>query len=261
MKIIFSDYDGTLYKKDKKLLKENIKAIKVFREDGNLFCVATGRTYLDIKRLLEKRKIPYDYVIANDGAIAFDNKGNKLYTIDIDLNDVLLVSKDIKENSGVQFWGFTDGKYIYIEKKKTNSLFLNIMYLFLRVTYYKYVPKSIDYFVKDTKVNQILVKTDSKKTPEEIRKMVFEKYPYLRAETVGPFMSIVDKRADKVFGVDFITEKLNIKKENVYTIGDNNNDINMIKKYNGFALENSIEEVKSVASKEFKEVKDAIESI
>lgn len=74
-------------------------------------------------------------------------------------------------------------------------------------------------------------------------------------------MSIVDKRADKVFGVDFITEKLNIKKENVYTIGDNNNDINMIKKYNGFALENSIEEVKSVASKEFKEVKDAIESI
>ena len=42
MKLLVSDYDGTL-KSDVKNLKININAIKKFMDEGNTFCIATGR--------------------------------------------------------------------------------------------------------------------------------------------------------------------------------------------------------------------------
>ena len=51
-KIIFSDYDGTLDTSENDIAK-NIEAIKKFRDKGNLFVIATGRSYLDLKRKLD----------------------------------------------------------------------------------------------------------------------------------------------------------------------------------------------------------------
>lgn len=77
-KIIFSDYDGTLDTSENDIAK-NIEAIQKFRNNGNLFVVATGRSYLDLKRKLNLYPIPFDYLIVNHGGVILDKscvKGN-----------------------------------------------------------------------------------------------------------------------------------------------------------------------------------------
>ena len=45
-KILICDYDQTLYLNDEDMDKNKI-AIKKFREKGNIFVIATGRSYFD----------------------------------------------------------------------------------------------------------------------------------------------------------------------------------------------------------------------
>ena len=56
-------------------------------------------------------------------------------------------------------------------------------------------------------------------------------------------------------------ERLNILQENVYTIGDGYIDIEMIKDFNGYAMVNSVDELKKIAKKECKSVAEFINEI
>lgn len=77
-KLLASDYDGTLFTNEIDLY-ENIKKIKKFQEEGNIFVIATSRSYSSIIEEVKKYKIPYDYIFSNVGAGIFDNLGNNLY--------------------------------------------------------------------------------------------------------------------------------------------------------------------------------------
>jgi len=57
-KILFSDYDNTLYRNEDEIVK-NIESINKFISKGNIFGIASGRSYIDIKNKLEK----YIYLI------------------------------------------------------------------------------------------------------------------------------------------------------------------------------------------------------
>ena len=73
MKVLASDFDLTLYVEDKEIVKKNIAAISKFMKYGNIFCIITGRSYSNIKVLLNEYKIPYHYLICQDGAKIFDS--------------------------------------------------------------------------------------------------------------------------------------------------------------------------------------------
>ena len=67
MKIIASDYDGTLNYggiDDKKR-----EAIKKWRDYGNIFTIVSGRGPADALRIQEKDKLSIDYFIAANGAL------------------------------------------------------------------------------------------------------------------------------------------------------------------------------------------------
>ena len=59
-KILISDYDRTFYLNDNDMEKNKI-AIKEFREKGNLFVIATGRSYFDFRNKAILYNIDYDY--------------------------------------------------------------------------------------------------------------------------------------------------------------------------------------------------------
>ena len=83
-KIVISDYDGTLDTSENDIAK-NIEAIQKFRNNGNLFVIATGRSYLEIKPVLYP--IPFDYLIVNHGSVILD-KNEKVI-------DACLIPKNI----------------------------------------------------------------------------------------------------------------------------------------------------------------------
>ena len=73
MKILASDFDETIFYLDKKEQTiKNIEAIRKFVDLGNIFCIITGRNYSDLKILIDKYKIPYTYLICEDGAKIFN---------------------------------------------------------------------------------------------------------------------------------------------------------------------------------------------
>src|SRR5574344_1034320 len=96
MKLLVSDYDGTL-KPDIKNLYLNIEAIKRFKEKGNTFMISTGRSFVSIKKEITKYNIPYDFLSCNDGAILFDNNDNILYKNIIEKELLILLLEQLKQ--------------------------------------------------------------------------------------------------------------------------------------------------------------------
>ena len=72
MKVLVSDYDRTLYRDDEEI-KLNVESINKFIKNNNIFIIATGRSELDIKTVIKKYNINYNYLIVNHGASIIKN--------------------------------------------------------------------------------------------------------------------------------------------------------------------------------------------
>ena len=54
MKILGSDFDNTIFfLEDQEQTKKNIEAIRKFIEQGNIFCLITGRSFMDIENVIK----------------------------------------------------------------------------------------------------------------------------------------------------------------------------------------------------------------
>ena len=203
-KILISDYDGTFYQNDLDI-KKNIDKVNEFRTLGNLFVLATGRSYVDLKQKIDKYKIPYDYLILNHGALLLskDLEIIKVFTLDKELSDSIL---DYANNN----------KDIY------DVVLIN--------TFKKRVDDT-------SNVVKILLKLYSYEKAFEVKNYIDESYTNIRSYLVRDedyyLVEIVSSEASKSFMIEKILEKEKIVKKNVFTIGDGINDIDMIKNYNG----------------------------
>ena len=74
-------------------------------------------------------------------------------------------------------------------------------------------------------------------------------------------VEIISNETNKSNAINLLINKLNLLKEDVYTIGDGYSDIEMIKNFNGYAMVNSIEELNQVALKKYRSVSDLINEI
>ena len=92
MKMLVSDYDKTLYTSEKSI-SQNKTAIDNFRNNGNIFVIASGREYKYIKDKANKYNINYDYLICNNGSIIFDNKDNIIFASYLEIEIVLKLLK------------------------------------------------------------------------------------------------------------------------------------------------------------------------
>lgn len=66
MKIIASDFDGTIYV-DEEFKENDLRAIKSFKASFGIFGIVTGRSYFSLKSLIDG-KINPDFIIANNGS-------------------------------------------------------------------------------------------------------------------------------------------------------------------------------------------------
>ena len=99
-KIIISDYDQTFYINDEDIERNKV-AVSEFEEKGNLFIIATGRSYLDFKNKVEAYNINYNYVILNHGATIIDSNDNIIYNFTID-NEIISKIKDENERASLE---------------------------------------------------------------------------------------------------------------------------------------------------------------
>lgn len=228
--ILVSDYDKTFYLNDEDIEKNKLY-LKKFQEVGNIFILATGRSYFDFKKVVTKYDINYDFAIINHGATILDKYNNILYSSHIDNNiiDNLIIDLNLRET-------------------KNSFLCSNL-------------ESRVSTNHKDiTKIN---VEYNDENTTNEINKKINEKYSNLiNTYIIGPTkIEIVSKESSKLQAIMFLEKKNSFNKEYIYTIGDGNSDIEMIKYYNGNCMINSIEKLKDIAIKEYQSVSDLINYI
>lgn len=228
--ILVSDYDKTFYLNDSDI-EINKDYLKKFKKEGNMFILATGRSYFDFKKVVTKYKINYDFAIINHGATILDKYDSVLYNSYID-NDIM------------------NKLVIDLNLNGANNYFL-CSNLESRVS-----PNHKDI----TKIN---VEYSDEKTAQEIDKYINNKYSdYINTYIIGPTkVEIVSKNSSKLQAIMFLENKNRYNKNNIYTIGDGNSDIEMINHYNGYCMKNSVDELKKVANKEYSSVSELIDDI
>jgi Cof subfamily protein (haloacid dehalogenase superfamily) len=74
MKIVASDFDGTLFYKDKCVSQDDLDSIARWQTAGNMFGIATGRGLSLIMKRLRQFKVPFDFLVCTNGATIFDAK-------------------------------------------------------------------------------------------------------------------------------------------------------------------------------------------
>ena len=231
-KILISDYDGTFYQNDLDI-KKNIDKVTEFRTLGNLFVLATGRSYVDLKIMIDKYKIPYDYLILNHGALLLSKNLEILNVFILDKELVVSVLEYANNNKDIY-----DVVLIDVFKKK----------------------------VTDTSnVVKIMLKLYSYDNALDVKKYIDERYTnikcYYEKEDNHYLVEIVSSKASKSLMIEKILLREEIKKDNVFTIGDGVNDIDMIRNFNGYRVINSCKELDSITNRVIDNVSDLIEKI
>ena len=214
-KMLISDYDQTLYLNDEDMEKNKV-AIKHFREKGNIFVIATGRSYFDFKNKVDLYNFEYDYVIINHGATILDKENNVFTNFSI-RNEII---EQLKED---------------LEIEKAEKTFCCSC-----------LDSRVDFNYQDlTKIN---VRYNSKEEAMAINKIIIDKYSnfvnsyYVTENSI----EIISNEINKAKAIDILLKKLDISRDNVYTIGDSYSDIEMIKDFNGYSMVNSVEELKNI---------------
>lgn len=225
--MLVSDYDQTFYINDNDIEK-NKKAVEQFQNKGNIFVIATGRSYLDFKNKLDLYNFNYDYVILNHGATILDKDNNIFANYSIDSN----IIKDIYEDLNI--------------KESINSF--NCSELESRVDF------------NHQNLTKINVKYNSREEAMRINKIINDKYSnYVVSYFVNTnSIEIISNQTNKSNAINILIERLSLSKDDIYTIGDGYSDIDMIKDFNGYAIKDSVEELKQVSIKEYESVSDLI---
>lgn len=229
-KIFVSDYDQTFYLNDEDIEKNKI-AINEFRKKGNIFVIATGRSYFDFQNKVDEYNLNYDYVIINHGATILDKNNNILINFPIKNEIIPHIKNDLQLEKSIK--GFCCSE----------------------------LESRVDFNHKSlTKIN---VRYNSKEEAMKINDNINAKY----FEFVNSYyvtinsLEIISNKTNKSKAIDLLINKLKLSKENVYTIGDGYSDIEMVKNFNGYAMKKSVDELKKVAKKEYDSVSELINEI
>lgn len=231
-KLIVSDYDRTLYVNELDMIK-NIDSINKFVKLGNLFVVATGRSFTNFKELINKYNIPLSYVILNHGAVILDKDLNIIQSTTIDKKDLLELVNYIKFNLNI--------KELVLYGKLENNVAIN------------------DDIVK------IMIRFDSRsevvQAYRKMYKLFSNKYNIYLINSKHNRIEFISKNIDKSIAIRKLIDIEELENEYVYTIGDSDNDLNMIKDFNGYGMKHSMKNIINVSNKLYESVSLLVEDI
>lgn len=223
MKLLVSDYDGTLFTNPLQL-RLNIEAIKRFIEKGNHFVIATGRGFESIKKEIVQNKIPYHYLITNDGLLTFDKD-------DICLHSYNFYSSVLEELKALCIErGYTPNTYICPMTGRIVEIEIQTKGLD--------VPVNVDIFMKNH--SEIVQK-----------EWILDGVRY----------DFFNGKVNKNDALQRLLEYLPLSYQSVTTVGNDINDVEMILTYNGYKITNNSDSIENYPFKTVESVHQLIKKI
>ena len=242
MKIIASDYDGTLNHGGIDDKKRN--AIKEWREKGNKFGIVSGRITDDLLRIYKKDKLDLDFLLACNGAVILTTDGKILKEDRVD-GDILKPILDFIFSLGAD-WATIQSDRSYIIDENDND---RLPDEFTRKT----LP-DLKYF------NQISTILEDEEEALMVTNAIKEQFgDKLNPLQNGRCIDIVSATMNKAQGLYDYLELVGGKYEDMITVGDNINDTHMIKEFRSYAMANGVQSIKDIADYEIEGITELIE--
>lgn len=249
-KMVVTDLDGTLLNNEKKISDKDVYTLNKLYENGIKIVIATGRNYFMAKNLTEQIKNLNPVILANNGAVVRHSDTDKL----IEFN--YLDSKVFEEiyNCGLRYNlnpvihvdEYMNGYDIIYEHENTEETYLG--------------------YVKNDDIRSKRIKF----SPNDINKILavcyLEEYNKLidfsnEMNTINNnrFNSICNRNISKRALLEFLhvdgckwrslkkyIDSINIKPDEIISLGDDNNDIELIIRSGiGIAMKNGTVDVKN----------------
>lgn len=241
--MIASDIDGTIKPSGKSVPERNIKAIRYFEENGGIFTLATGRSIAATRLAVDEMGLNCP-VIVNNGATAYDYREEKiLFTVDLDESayEITRLLMERFENCGIEV--YNDKKlYILRRTEKTDWRLRNY-----KVSDGIYSFCSLNESAKPwQKMLAVAEESEADKVMEFFNSIGTDKILFMK--TSPNYCEMVPYNATKADGVRKLAALFNVREDRIFTAGDHNNDIQLLKAgYRSFAPSDGIEIAKQAA--------------
>lgn len=221
-RIIATDFDGT-FLIEGKIPPNTEKNIARWRNAGNYFGFVTGRG-VDFFETLKKYGVGYaDFVIVYNGALVCDIKGNIIHEDLIERDTFRLIEKELEKYDDAIFIDKTGEELFY---------------------------------------HQYYAEYNSPERALEIAAIVNVKFSdKVTAFVNGRHVNIGAKGSGKAQGVYHILDFYGFPRDAAAAVGDDFNDLEMIKEHNGWAVETARKEILAQAPHICKNVGDLAEKL
>lgn len=233
-KIIFVDFDGTLYSHDEHQIPDStIEAFKKLHEKNILVFLCTGRALHEMEDF-DISKVHLDGMILSNGQLAFDAQYNTIFDkpIEGELKEKLI--KIFKEKKIPLYYAAKNSVVMNFVNQKVRDVQEQIS---------SNIPPVAEYNNEDFYMASVFV--DNQEQLDEI--LSLKDIAEITYWHEGAY-DIVPKGMTKASGIDEILNKYNIDISETMAFGDGENDIEMIKHVQtGIAMGNSIDTVKLAA--------------
>ncbi|MFI3284205.1 MAG: HAD family hydrolase [Erysipelotrichaceae bacterium] len=237
IKLACFDVDDTLYDSNTgSVYSSSVEAIKQMKKNGIKIAIVTGRPHYALEDKI--KDICPDYVIGSNGQVVI--KENSIISCtNLEPKDVEYVNSICSEKKCPLIFKFIDscGCNPYVDQFTWNKRIKNSDEMFNFVS-------DNNQLHKERNVQNLIIKCD-----EKTKHLIETKVPYVEfVHAVNGEYDMNLKGYNKSTGIEVILKDLSIEWDDVFAIGDNENDIDMVKKAGcGCAVGGAVETLKLVA--------------
>ena len=252
IKHIFCDLDGTLYHRG--IDNQDVEAIKEIEKKGVRFHIATGRIFNQAYNMTKDKLTINGYYICENGSYIHDKDHRVVFKGTIDDQIVKKVIARFEAKNAHMYFKY-NGKIVLLGGKELFNQYSSD---------YIVDPDFINRDSFEEKIGNIGVISEDIEELSRIELYLESEFNevldvYFSSENT---INMVPKGVSKRKAIEHISEILGASMDEIATIGDSPNDINMLEgiKYS-FAMENARDSVKQSASYTAISVRDAIDKI
>ncbi len=248
-KILASDFDGTLCHQytaeGYPATAEVLEAIRQFRKSGGLFGVVTGRDWRwSWYELDQNGKLEFDFIMPLNGAQIYDRAGNLLSEVTADGN-ADFYGIPMAKALAMRCWELT-GTVFLISRGKERFYFspdLPDGGEYDGDTYYPH--KLLENIGPFHMAGAVIDTAERGMAAAEILQAEFG--AYINPQPNGRCLDIPPAGISKGLAVARYAEMMGVPAEDVWTAGDNHNDLTMLRAFHGCAMASGVQAAKDAA--------------
>lgn len=218
--LLLSDLDGTLLTSERRISPENLTAIRYFMEQGGRFSVATGRSKPGMEHFLEHLTINAPAVIYN-GAVVYDfEAGRPVWQRPLGVRGLDLYRLIQAEFPGAGLETYEmDTAYALCDNPISRCHFENV-----KMRWQLVQPEE----VPQPWVDMLLLEQEH--ILPQIKARLEERFPgkFFLQYSDREFLEVLHPEANKGTAALALCDYLGCMPENLYTVGDGRNDIQLL---------------------------------